>query len=158
MTAVLVVGTMDTKGRECAYLADRIRELGCEVVVMDVGILGEADEIRCDITRRAVAEAAGTTLEALRHAGSRGKAVEGMREGARRIARTLKLAEMAIGHARRRLEQKGLILYRSPLYQVLALPEAALADGLERISLKAPPIAHGNGDPRPVCDVLGDAL
>ena len=86
MTAVLVVGTMDTKGRECAYLADRIRELGCEVVVMDVGILGEADEIRCDITRRAVAEAAGTTLEALRHAGSRGKAVEGMREGARRIA------------------------------------------------------------------------
>ena len=89
MTAVLVVGTMDTKGRECAYLADRIRELGCEVVVMDVGILGEADEIRCDITRRAVAEAAGTTLEALRHAGSRGKAVEGMREGARRIARRL---------------------------------------------------------------------
>jgi uncharacterized protein (UPF0261 family) len=67
---------------------DRIRELG-EVVVMDVGILGEADEIRCDITRRAVAEAAGTTLEALRHAGSRGKAVEGMREGARRIARSL---------------------------------------------------------------------
>ena len=81
MTAVLVVGTMDTKGRECAYLADRIRELGCEVVVMDVGILGEADEIRCDITRRAVAEAAGTTLEALRHAGSRGKAVEATAEG-----------------------------------------------------------------------------
>jgi uncharacterized protein (UPF0261 family) len=89
MASVLVIGTMDTKGRESAYLASRIREHGCEVVVMDVGILGEAEEIHCDITRRMVAEAAGTTIDVLRNAGSRGKAVEGMREGARRLARTL---------------------------------------------------------------------
>jgi len=89
MATVLVIGTMDTKGRESAYLAGRIREHGCEVVLMDVGILGEADEIDCDITRQAVAEAAGTTLDALRNAGSRGKAVEGMREGARHVARAL---------------------------------------------------------------------
>ena len=41
MARVLVIGTMDTKGRESAYLARRLREQGCEVTVMDVGILGE---------------------------------------------------------------------------------------------------------------------
>jgi uncharacterized protein (UPF0261 family) len=89
MATVLVIGTMDTKGRESAYLAKRLHEQGCEVLVMDVGILGEPEEIRCDISRRMVAEAAGTTIDDLRNAGSRGKAVEGMREGAKFIARTL---------------------------------------------------------------------
>ena len=89
MATVLVIGTMDTKGRESAYLASGIREHGCDALVMDVGILGEPDEIHCDISRAAVAEAAGTTLQALRRAGSRGKAVEGMREGARSVVRRL---------------------------------------------------------------------
>ncbi len=89
MARVLVIGTMDTKGRESAYLAQRIRAHGCDVTVMDVGILGEAEEIFCDIDRRQVAVAAGTTIDALRSAGSRGRAVEGMRIGARRIAKSL---------------------------------------------------------------------
>lgn len=89
MARVLVIGTMDTKGPESAYLAGRIRAHGCDVTVMDVGILGEAEEISCDIDRRQVAMAAGTTIDALRSAGSRGKAVEGMRIGARRIAKSL---------------------------------------------------------------------
>ena len=80
---------MDTKGRESAFLADALRAGGCTVLLMDVGILGEAQDVCCDISRAAVAEAAGTTIEALRRSGSRGKAVEGMREGARCIARTL---------------------------------------------------------------------
>jgi hypothetical protein len=78
--------------------------------------------------------------------------------GDRRIARMLKLSETTIGHARRRLEQKGLILYRSPLYQVLELPDVPFADGLERITVKAAPAAVANGDPRPVSDILGDIL
>ena len=89
MARVLVIGTMDTKGRESAYLARRLREQGCEVTVMDVGILGEAEEIVCDIDRRQVAAAAGATIDALRSAGSRGRAVEGMRIGARTIAKSL---------------------------------------------------------------------
>ena len=78
--------------------------------------------------------------------------------GDRRVARTLRLTEATIGHARRRLEQKGLILYRSPLYQVLALPEAPIADGLERISVKGPPVTLGNREPRAVGHILGDIL
>lgn len=78
--------------------------------------------------------------------------------GDRRVARTLKLSEVTISHARRRLEQKGLILYRSPLYQVLALPDAPAADGLERLSVKGPPLALGNGEPRSVGSILGEIL
>jgi len=89
MATVLVVGTMDTKGRESAYLADRLRAHGCRALVMDVGILGEADAIACDIPRQDVAHAGGTTIDALRNAGTRGRAVDGMRAGARAVARRL---------------------------------------------------------------------
>ncbi|MCW8130103.1 MAG: Tm-1-like ATP-binding domain-containing protein [Planctomycetota bacterium] len=89
MATVLVIGTLDTKGPETRYLAERIRDLGCSTLVMDSGILGEADGIVPEITRRQVAEAAGSTLDALRNAGSRGKAVEQMLKGVRSIALSL---------------------------------------------------------------------
>jgi uncharacterized protein (UPF0261 family) len=86
MTTVLLIGTLDTKGPETAYLRDRVRELGCETLVLDSGILGEAVGIEADFNRRQVAEAAGATIDALRNAGSRGKAVEEMLKGVRKIA------------------------------------------------------------------------
>jgi uncharacterized protein (UPF0261 family) len=89
MAQVLIIGTMDTKGPESAYLADRLRAFGCTPRIMDVGILGEAEGIACEWSREAVARAAGTDIEALRKAGTRGRAVEQMREGARAIARDL---------------------------------------------------------------------
>lgn len=75
-----------------------------------------------------------------------------------RVARTLRLTEATLGHARRRLEQKSLILYRSPLYQVLALPDAALSDGLEHLSVKGPALVLGTGEPRSVGQIIGDIL
>lgn len=86
MATVLLIGTLDTKGPETAYLRDRIREFGCDTLVLDSGILGEAVGIEADFSRRAVAEAAGSTIDALRNAGSRGKAVEEMLKGIRAIA------------------------------------------------------------------------
>jgi uncharacterized protein (UPF0261 family) len=86
MATVLLIGTLDTKGPETAYLRDRVRDCGCETLVLDSGILGEAVGIEADFSRRAVAEAAGSTLDALRNAGSRGKAVEEMLKGVRLIA------------------------------------------------------------------------
>ena len=38
---VLLLGTLDTKGKEYAYLRDRIRERGVDVLLVDAGILGE---------------------------------------------------------------------------------------------------------------------
>lgn len=82
---VLLIGTLDTKGPETAYLRDRVRAYGCDVLVLDSGILGEAVGITADFTREAVAEAAGSHIEALRNAGTRGKAVEEMLKGVRSI-------------------------------------------------------------------------
>lgn len=89
---VLLIGTLDTKGRETAYLAGRVRALGCEVLILDSGILGEADGIAPDFDRRQVARAAGSTLDAIRAAGSRGKAVELMLCGVRALALELSAA------------------------------------------------------------------
>ncbi|HZQ06127.1 MAG TPA: Tm-1-like ATP-binding domain-containing protein [Anaerolineae bacterium] len=83
---ILLIGTLDTKGREIAYCRDKIRELGADALVLDSGILGEPLGIVPDITRAECAIAAGTTLDALRNAGTRGAAVERMREGVRNIA------------------------------------------------------------------------
>ena len=41
LAVVLLVGTLDTKGNEYAYLRDRIRERGVDVLLIDPGILGE---------------------------------------------------------------------------------------------------------------------
>lgn len=86
MATVLLIGTLDTKGPETAYLRDRVRALGCETLVLDSGILGEAVGIEADFNRAVVAEAAGSSIDALRNAGTRGKAVEEMLKGVRKIA------------------------------------------------------------------------
>ena len=82
---VLVVGTLDTKGPEFAYLRDRIEELGLDTIVADVGILEEPLEITPDIDHAEVARYGDTTIEALQTAGSRGKAVEGMRTAVKQL-------------------------------------------------------------------------
>ncbi len=84
--AILIIGTLDTKGREIAYLRDRIAALGGQPLVLDSGILGEPLGIVPDISRTEVALAAGSSLDALRAAGTRGAAVAGMRVGVRRVA------------------------------------------------------------------------
>lgn len=80
---VIIIGTLDTKGPEIAYLRDRIENLGLHTTVIDSGILGEPLDIVPDISRAEAATYAGTTIEALQNAGSRGKAIHGMREALR---------------------------------------------------------------------------
>ena len=77
---VVVIGTLDTKGPEIAYLRDRLQALHLGTTVIDSGILGEPLDIVPDIDRATAATYAGTTIDALRNAGSRGRAVAGMRE------------------------------------------------------------------------------
>ncbi len=89
MATVLVIGTFDTKGPESQYLRERIEAHGCKTLALDSGILGEADGIIPEFTRQMVAEAAGFTIDQLRNAGSRGKAVEGMLQGVRAVAQKL---------------------------------------------------------------------
>jgi uncharacterized protein (UPF0261 family) len=86
MNSVLLIGTLDTKGPEIAYLRDRLQALGAGTIVADSGILGEPLEIVPDVTREEIARLAGTSIDALRRAGSRGKAVHGMLPGLRTLA------------------------------------------------------------------------
>lgn len=86
---VVIIGTLDTKGPEVAYLRDRLQMLGLRTTVIDVGILGEPLGITPDISRAEAATFGGTTIDALRNAGSRGRAVHGMREALKTLVRTL---------------------------------------------------------------------
>jgi uncharacterized protein (UPF0261 family) len=88
---VVLVGTLDTKGVEYAYLRDRIRDHGVEVVVIDAGVLDEP-LIEPDVTRLEVAAAAGADVEQLAAAGDRAAALEAMGRGAARIAHRLHAA------------------------------------------------------------------
>ena len=81
MPTVVLVGTLDTKGREYAFLADRLREQGVDVLLVDAGILGEP-LAEPDVTREEVAAAAGADVAALAAAGDRGAAVATMAKGA----------------------------------------------------------------------------
>ena len=80
---IALVGTLDTKGPEIAYVRDRLRALGTRPVVVDSGILGEAEGCVADVPREAVARAGGHELATVRAAGSRGAAVALMLEGVR---------------------------------------------------------------------------
>lgn len=86
---VVIIGTLDTKGPEVAYLRDRLQALGLHTTVVDVGILGEPLGITPDISRTEAATYGGTTIDALRNAGSRGRAVHGMREALKVLVRRL---------------------------------------------------------------------
>ena len=82
---VVLIGTLDTKGPEIAYLRDRLQDLGLDTIVVDCGILGEPIDIVPDIDHAEAATYAGTSIGALQNAGSRGKAVAGMREALRKL-------------------------------------------------------------------------
>jgi len=86
---VVLIGTLDTKGPEIAYLRDRIAASGLSTCVLDSGILGEPVEVIPDISRADVARAAGQDLEAVRRSGSRGAAVEHTMRGVAAVCRRL---------------------------------------------------------------------
>src|SRR3954468_22622076 len=97
MKTVLLIGTLDTKGHEIAYLRDRVRALGLATLVLDSGILGEPLGCEADISRAEVARAAGYDLHALQTIGARGAAVERMIHGVERVTLDLLAASRIDG-------------------------------------------------------------
>jgi uncharacterized protein (UPF0261 family) len=81
MATVALVGTLDTKGQDFAFLAGRLRAAGVAVTVVDAGT-GDPAGLAPDIDGDAVAAAAGTSRAELRAAGDRGRAVTEMGRGA----------------------------------------------------------------------------
>ena len=81
MATIAVLGTLDTKGEEHAFVAEVIRARGHTPLLIDVGTL-EAPTIRPDISREEVARAAGLDFAALRSRRDRGESVAAMSQAA----------------------------------------------------------------------------
>jgi uncharacterized protein (UPF0261 family) len=62
---LLIVATLDTKGREAAYVKDCVQKRGIHPILMDVGTL-EEPLTNPDITRSEVVEAAGSHLDLIK--------------------------------------------------------------------------------------------
>ncbi|MCP4329461.1 MAG: UPF0261 family protein [Alphaproteobacteria bacterium] len=93
MATVVLIGTLDTKGREYRYLQEHLLTAGVEVVLVDIGVLKDP-AIEPDISAADVATAAGTTIETLRFSregsDTRAKALATMERGATTIVKKLR--------------------------------------------------------------------
>ena len=88
MATIAVLGTLDTKGREHAFVAERIRGRGHQTLLIDVGT-GAEPAVTPDVTRAAVAAAGGIDLAAIAARGDRGECVSAMAEAAPRLLERL---------------------------------------------------------------------
>lgn len=87
--SVLVIGTLDTKAEEIAFLTEAIVEAGGRPVLLDSSVsVGEAQSSHPTIGRAEAALASGTTIEAIGEL-PRGEAVEKMQAGIRELTRAL---------------------------------------------------------------------
>jgi len=86
--AVVLLGALDTKGAEYAFVRERLRTAGVDSIVVDFGVLGEA-QITADVERSAVALAGGSSLDSLAQAADRGRAMATMSRGATAIVADL---------------------------------------------------------------------
>jgi uncharacterized protein (UPF0261 family) len=81
MATIAVLGTLDSKGAEHAFVAELICKRGHKPLLIDVGS-GSAPSISPDITRDEVAANAGIDLASLMSRGDRGECVVAMSEAA----------------------------------------------------------------------------
>jgi len=87
-SSVYLFATLDTKGREAAYVRDLLGSWSVPVTLVDVGALGEP-AVQPDIPRERMFELAGTSLEAVRSRANRGEAVTLAAQAAAALAREM---------------------------------------------------------------------
>ncbi len=133
---IVVLATLDTKGREAAYLSQRVKEAGAQPVVMDLG-LRQARGWAGDVSRGRVARAAGQRARGLVDRVGREEAVRVMAQGAGRL-----LERMA---ARGTLD--GVVALGGSVGSAMALEATAgLPLGVPKVVVTTlPPAAIGQG-------------
>lgn len=85
---VVLIGALDTKGKEFAFVKDLIEQQGLETLVIDFGVLGEP-AFEPDIGREEVARAGGGDLAHLRTGEHKDEAMKTMATGVAAIVRKL---------------------------------------------------------------------
>ncbi len=88
MATIAVLGTLDSKGEEHAFVAALIHRFGYDTLLIDVGTGGPAT-VQPDITREQVAEAIGLDLASLMAKKDRGACVIAMTQAAPALAAKL---------------------------------------------------------------------
>ena len=83
---IIILATLDTKGKEVRFLAENIWKLGKKTIIIDVGELG-LPEIKADISREEVAEAGGISLKEFFKDSKNKKAAPVMAKGAIKIVK-----------------------------------------------------------------------
>jgi uncharacterized protein (UPF0261 family) len=77
MSTIAVLGTLDTKGHEHAYVAEIIRSRGHQTLLIDTGS-AEPPQVKPDVSREEVAAANGVDLAGILERKDRGEAVTAM--------------------------------------------------------------------------------
>jgi uncharacterized protein (UPF0261 family) len=85
---IAIVGALDTKGQEFAFLKAEIEKRGCATLVVNTGVLGEA-AFEPNVSREQVAQAGGSNLSQLVKRKDRGEAMAVMTKGVAEISREL---------------------------------------------------------------------
>jgi uncharacterized protein (UPF0261 family) len=86
--AVVLVGTLDTKGEELRFVRDLLRSRGVETIVVDAGSLGPPS-FAPDVDRDRVFALAGATTAEWTRAGDRGDAVAAAARGVAEVVKDL---------------------------------------------------------------------
>lgn len=85
---VALVGTLDTKGEEIAFLKSLILTRSHKVIIADTGILGEP-HLQADISRHEIASAGGEDIDTLKKKGDEAFAQRVMASGLKKIILSL---------------------------------------------------------------------
>lgn len=85
---LLIIATLDTKGREAQHIKRQALRLGVHPIVMDIGVVGKP-QIKPDIANKELAEGAGYDIHEIIRAKDRPRAIMAIQEGGRTIANRL---------------------------------------------------------------------
>ncbi|HLT50410.1 MAG TPA: Tm-1-like ATP-binding domain-containing protein [Arenibacter sp.] len=83
--SIVMLGCFDTKGEDFSYLYQSLIANYQLIITINTGVMETSVDFPIDVDNGSVAAASGTTVEAIRDSGDRGKAVELMGKGAAAI-------------------------------------------------------------------------
>jgi len=85
---IAVIGALDTKGQEFAFVKEEVERRGHHALVIDIGVVGDPG-FKPDIPADRVAEAEGTGLNELRDKADRGQSIDVMSKGIVKVVKEL---------------------------------------------------------------------
>ena len=85
---IAVIGALDTKGDEFAFVKREIERRGHHVVMVDTGVVGQP-AFKPDVAAHQIADAGGTSLQQLRETADRGQAMKTMADGVAKVVEQL---------------------------------------------------------------------